>query len=138
MAQRTDEELVGAIIEVDDGDDLAPFIADASLIVDDLEAAADPALSGAKLARIETWLAAHFYAIKRPRLSGSRVDVIDDRYDPLKVDLGLDLTKYGQQAKLIDTSGYLAALNATTTPPPDAGPFRTPTASWLGTARESY
>lgn len=63
-----------------------------------------------RLALIETWLACHFYCINDPR--GQR-----ERAGPLtfesqsKVDLGFDVTHYGQQAKRLDTSGALAALD---------------------------
>lgn len=106
---RTTQELVGGIIEVEDGDDLTPFIFTANELV--TEACAPLGYTEARLELIERWLSAHFYAVFRPPSNkGVRVDVIDDRVDS-KVDLGFNVTWYGQQALRIDTLGGLASID---------------------------
>lgn len=61
------------------------------------------------LVEIETYLAAHFYCIFKPRrlseMAGKVQQTIESR-----VDLGLRVTRYGQQAIILDVSGALAGL----------------------------
>lgn len=63
------------------------------------------------LVEIETYLAAHFYCIFKPRrvseMAGKVQQVVMS-----KVDLGLQVTHYGQQAIRLDVSGALAGLDA--------------------------
>lgn len=66
--------------------------------------------SSARLTLIETWLACHCYCINDPRGQRERVGPLTFEAQS-KVDLGLDVTHYGQMAKRIDTSGALAALD---------------------------
>lgn len=108
MTARTTPTLVKAIIEVDSGHDLAPYIEVANGIV--TEKLADKHADD-RLALIEKWLSAHFYACSNPRLASESIGgVISESYQQ-KVDLGFHLTSYGQQAMLLDTSGTLAAMN---------------------------
>jgi hypothetical protein len=63
----------------------------------------------ALLVEIETYLAAHFFCIFKPRrlmeMAGKVQQTIESR-----VDLGLRVTRYGQQAIILDVSGALAGL----------------------------
>ena len=61
-----------------------------------------------RMDRIKTWLAAHFIKILDPQLVREEVSTLRSVYQQ-EVKLGLDQTRYGQQAKLLDTSGGLAA-----------------------------
>lgn len=128
MAVRTDEDLVGAIIEVDDTIPLTPFIQAANLLVNRVVVPAvddegesfydeDDADDAEALEIIERWLAAHFYAIRDPRPVFQAVTNIMDRFQS-KVDLNLMVTHYGQQAMVLDTSGELAAYNDSLTNKP--------------------
>jgi hypothetical protein len=63
-----------------------------------------------RLALIECLLACHFYCLNDPRGQRERVGPLTFEAQS-KVDLGLDVTHYGQQAKRLDTSGALAALD---------------------------
>lgn len=70
----------------------------------------DAGLGTTTLAQIELWLAAHLLAIRDQRersvtISDGKVD-----YHQPQFGLGLDATMYGQQVKLLDWSGRLAAL----------------------------
>lgn len=110
MAFRTNHANVANIIDVDEEDDVSPFIESANMLVTDV--CTNSGYSDAKLELIERWLSAHFYAIMRPRAFLEQADVIREQIES-KVGLGLDVTRYGQQAKLLDTAGNLAALDNT-------------------------
>lgn len=127
MANRVSDAEVQAIIDVEDvSDDMAPFITAANLLV--TAKCSGSGYSTALLKEIERWLAAHFYAIKDPRLVSEKAGT-SATYQQ-KVDLGFNVTTYGQQALLLDTAGNLAALNAAVVNK-KGGKVG---ATWLGTA----
>ena len=124
---RTDAAAVGGIIEVDSGISLTPFIETANQMVTDACSAAG--YTAAKLELIERWLAAHFYAIRDPRATSERAGPVGQSNES-KVDLGLAITRYGQQAMMLDNAGGLAAMNSLAT----GSPGRiTAGVTWLGT-----
>jgi hypothetical protein len=103
---RTTEDKVMDIIEVQAGDDLDMVITSASSYVDSVFAPAAK-YSDTHLMVLETWLTAHLYAILRSQLSKWETDGARDTYDPIKVDLGLSVTKYGQQVVAFDYLGLI-------------------------------
>jgi hypothetical protein len=116
MPEHTNADLVKGVLlndyDADINPDLAPAIASASLMVDDVQARGTQIgapVSEDRLEVIERWLAAHFYAVSdRPyasRSTGGGSGSFDG-----KTDKGLDFTGYGQHAKLLDPTGYLASL----------------------------
>lgn len=105
---RTTSVLVGGIIELDPAIDLAPFILAATTMIDDI--ADDSGHSSDRLQLIETWLAAHFYAMRDPRQTSEKAGPVAASYQS-KVDLHLRLTHYGQMAMSLDSSGLLAAMS---------------------------
>lgn len=121
MAIRTTNELVEGVISVDDSISLTPFIAAASALVDRVKkVAVDNALllpeestdpdRDTLLQQIETWLAAHFYAMRKPRPTSETAGPVQASYQS-KVDLNLYLSHYGQMAIVLDTTGTLKALS---------------------------
>lgn len=109
---RTTDTAVKAIIEVDPRIDLTPFIETGSAVVDNLHAAdSKTLLDDVRLELIERWLSAHFYAIRDARRTGDTAGDVSATYES-KVDFGLKLTRYGQQALILDTTGYLNSLNS--------------------------
>lgn len=112
---RTSSTAVQGIIEVDEDADLTPFIETANALV--TEVCVPAGYDAARLELIERWLAAHFYAVLAPRAIveqvGSAGGGVREQYES-KVDLGLSITRYGQQAMMLDTTGGLAALNQAT------------------------
>ena len=85
--------------------DLSVFIQTATVQVDEI--AALGTLSAAVLKEIERWLAAH-YAAMRVR-QDVKVTMGDASHTYAgKTGMGLQSTRYGQQAVLLDTSGTLA------------------------------
>lgn len=89
-----------------------------------------PVNSANRLKHIEIMLACHFYCIYDPRGQRERVGPLTFESQS-KVDLGLNVTHYGQQAKILDLSGELAALEAAIADGRIPGKF-TVTSKWLG------
>lgn len=125
MAWRTTEAEVRAIIESDSTIGLAPFIDVANDLVTEL--CTDSDYTETKLNLIETWLSAHFYAVRDLRSANEGVGGVSISYQ-YQVDLNLAVTVYGQQAMLIDTAGSLAALNKRT----KEGTVSVISVDWLG------
>ena len=111
MARVTEAE-VREIIDVDASLDLTPFITAANLLV--TKVITDSSMTDEHLKEIERWLSAHFTAIRDQRSAteqagaGGATAQISYQY---KLGLNLQVTLYGQQALLLDTSGALAGLN---------------------------
>lgn len=117
------------IIEVDAlfrDTQLIPFMEMSHELVDEL--CLDSGYTEARLTKIETWLAAHFYAIRDPRSTQESAGV-SAQYES-RVDLNLALTRYGQQVLLLDTGGNFAALNIQARDGKNKGYVQT---TWLGT-----
>jgi hypothetical protein len=98
--------------------DLAPFIAAASAVVDDVAACADAQgtpLAAGRLDLIETWLAAHFSAQTDRPYASKGTEGASASFDN-QTGMYLEGTTYGQRAVLLDPSGCLAALGATAAP----------------------
>ena len=132
---RTTVDQVEAIVDIDSGISLAPFIEIANAIVTEKCATATDAdgnlvHDATRLELIERWLSAHFYHIRDNRPNIDKADVVSRAYRS-KVDLGFNVTHYGQQAMLIDTSGALSRLNQQS----QSGKGNTVSFSWLGKTR---
>lgn len=110
MALVTDEEVKQLI---DTERDMTPFIDIADLIVS--EQLATSGLSSARLKQIELYLAAHYAAITEERgsLKSIKVGEATDTFDT-QAGQGLKLTRYGQQAISLDTSGTLKVMGTQT------------------------
>lgn len=61
--------------------------------------------------QIETYLAAHFYALRDPQYQQEQNEMAMAIYQG-KTGTGLELTWWGQQAKIFDVTGTLASLDA--------------------------
>lgn len=106
---RTDTDAVTALLEEYNTDiDLDQCIETANMMVTDNCTESD--YSDAKLELIERYLSAHFYEIISARRKFAAAGKVQQSTES-KVDLGLDLTRYGQTAKIIDNAGNLAALD---------------------------
>jgi len=105
MAARTTTAKVKVVIDTE-LTDCDAFIAIATLQVDAI--AALGILGASVLEQIETWLSAHYVAIRDRQ--ASKVTVLDSShtYDG-KTGTGLEATLWGQQALQMDTTGTLAS-----------------------------
>lgn len=93
--------------------DVSTFIATADLIVS--EDLADKGLSADRLKQIELYLAAHFLAITQEKggLKSQKIGEAAESYQ-IRTDMkGFGLTRFGQQAMDLDTSGTLRTMATT-------------------------
>lgn len=128
---RTTAEAVKALFEEQPTIVLTPFIAAASTLTDRVCATAvdsegEAYYTDAELEQIELWLAAHFTQVAVGEVEQDKAGPASRTYRG-KSDLGLNLTRYGQQAMILDTNGGLAQLNAQRRIAPVA------TMTWMGT-----
>lgn len=132
MAYRIKAQDITKILDFNTSiNDLNPFIAAAEELVTELCVPAG--YSAGRLAIIETWLAAHFVAIRDPRyvsesLGGESFSVA------IQTGLNLGLTPYGQQAMLLDTNGSLARIDKHVA----QGKRATVQITWLGSSPDRY
>lgn len=82
-------------------------------------------LDAADLELIERYLAAHFYCLADPLYASKSTGGASGSFQG-QTGMGLDFTPYGQTAKRLDVTGYLARLDMPTRP--KAGSI------WLGKA----
>ena len=126
MAARATADLVEAIIEWDAAStpSLVPFIMAGHSVVESVITSDDEDM----LTTVETWLAAHFYAVKDMRAASESAGPVSTSYQH-QLGLGLDCTMYGQQAKLLDSTGQLAAWDKRL----QRGQRKRTGITWLGT-----
>lgn len=122
---RTTNEAVLALIELDAGISPAQFIELANELV--TEVCVPLGYTSTRLELIERWLSAHFCAVAYPRTSSESGGGVSESYQ-VSPGMGLDLTSYGQQVKLLDTKGGLAKLDKDT----KAGIRSVAGINWLG------
>lgn len=106
MARTTSSD-VEAIIDTDV--DVSPFITTANLLV--TEKLSNSALSTGMLEQIEKYLAAHFVAIRDPRLTDTTMENASATFEGRNQNgQGLKSTQYGQTVIDLDTTGTFAKL----------------------------
>jgi len=86
--------------------DCTPFILAANILVNKVLGASG--LDEAHLKEIERWLAAHFTCMMDPHEREAQADTARSQFEGAW-GLGLDHTRYGQQVKILDTTGLLSA-----------------------------
>jgi len=84
------------------------FITTANLIV--TKHCTDDDLTATELEAIERYFAAHLYCISHRRATQEKAGDVSENKQHVE-GLGLDATEFGQQVKLLDWSGALAALD---------------------------
>lgn len=89
---------------------ISPFLQTANVLV--TECLGDAGLAEEVLAEIELWLAAHFVAIRDPEWQARQVDDLRIQRHARQAGRGLDATPYGQQVRLLDPTGRIAARMA--------------------------
>lgn len=111
MATTVDEDAVRTLLQCAETTDLSVFVQQGQLIADELLGSS--ALSSTRQNLIATYLAAHIYTISMERgaLSstgmGEAVDKFHNTYTR-----GFGMTRFGQQAIALDSSGILAQESA--------------------------
>ena len=89
----------------------------------------DATNTDADLKLIETWLSAHFYGIRDPRVRSEAAKGVSQSI-ATRIDLGLNQTEYGQQAILLDASGGLSTWQDSIQ---NGSAGRSTGINWLGT-----
>lgn len=108
---RTTAALVSAIVDVQPGKDLTPFIAIANELTTDAcgNSGYTDGYVGSRMELIERWLSAHFYTVYDNQLTMAKAGTVSVGYQ-VKIDLGLKTSMYGQQAMILDTKLNLAGI----------------------------
>lgn len=114
MAVRTDSTSVQGVLMDDygSGKDLTGFILTASRIIDRVATCASnkgKTLDSEELELLERWLAAHLYCQSDQPYSSKSTSRASGSFQG-QTGMMLDSTKYGQTAKLLDSSGCLTTL----------------------------
>ena len=124
MAWRVDPDEVREILETDDDIEVQPFIKVANRLVDRLSTNDSASLMAAgDLKDVELYLSAHFYALKDPQYQNHSTAGASATYQG-QTGMYLDLTWWGQMAKVLDATGYLQSLEKSKA---------RPAMHWLGT-----
>jgi len=133
MSTRASPSDVTAIIDFDPSiTNLQPFIDAANELVTELCAMVST-YTDARLKMIETWLAAHFLAVRDPRYASESMGAASASYQA-SPGPNLSLTPYGQQAMLLDTNGSLAWIDKHIS----QGKRAKVSISYLGTDKKSW
>ena len=90
------------------GDDISIYMETAHTVIEDNLASLG--YVAGKLALIEAWLSAHFYAVSNKETSMETVGSASEQFQ-YKLGVYLANTMYGQQAMALDSSGTLSRLN---------------------------
>jgi hypothetical protein len=105
---RVTEAEVQAIIDYDPAiTDITPFITAANLLI--TQKFSGSGVSAELLKEMERWLAAHYIAIRDPRLRNEKIGDAAVTYQGQE-GMYLDATLYGQQVKTLDPTGTMANL----------------------------
>lgn len=108
----TDNDVRECTGTVDSGEgDTEQAIKIADIVVTNRVAAADSTLSAEELAAIEVYLAAHFFylSLREGPLAAETIDNTSERYHNI-YSKGLNATRFGQQAVMLDPTGVLAVM----------------------------
>jgi hypothetical protein len=119
MAIRVTEAQVKEVIDTElTEEQVRPFLDAASALVDDTLLTDDEGVSlgygDTILAQIEKWLAAHFVAVRDPRITEEELGEGRARYAVPTGGKGLEATVYGKQAMVLDHKGILKEISETT------------------------
>jgi hypothetical protein len=111
---RTTEADVKKIIDTElTIEEVTPFLETANVMI--TQNLSDEGYSDELMKQIETWLAAHFVAIRDPRVSREKFGDGDQTFHG-KSGMGLAHTPYGQQVMMLDSHGILATVSNTKGP----------------------
>ena len=113
---RTTALLVSALVDVQTGKDITPFITAGNLLTTAVctyqKSPYTDGYIGSQMEIIERWLSAHFYTVFDNQLTMAKAGTVAVGYQN-KVDFGLKTSMYGQQAIILDFRGGLAAHDNT-------------------------
>lgn len=133
MARVTDAEVLEIMQGVPSTKSLTPFITIANVLINKVIVEKYPdEYTEDFLKEIERWLSAHFVAIDYNKTASETIGPVSEWYQH-KVGLNFNVTMYGQQVLLLDTTGSFAALQKQA----EKGK-RSANMAWLGTLGNEY
>lgn len=100
------KQIMGIDASIDTADNQA-MIDVASLLVTDV--IVDTTVSEERKKNVELYLSAHFIALRDQRVASEKADVVAQSFQ-FRVGLNLNVTIYGQQVMILDTSGAFSQL----------------------------
>ena len=106
MARATEEEVKAIISTTLTNDEVTPFLRAASTLIDSV-LPSDHGYSAALCKEIETWLGAHFVAVRDPRAKSKSIGDYSISFEKAVTGEGLAATTYGQTAMALDIKGFL-------------------------------
>lgn len=130
MAVRTNDAQVRAVIETEEDHDLYPFILNANVLIERVKTKAianGTALTENELTVLETYVAAHLYFLRYPKVAELNQGKIKAKFQVGQLGKGLEASYWGQYALSLDHSGTLAAVTGSS----NAG-VQHVEGSWLG------
>lgn len=130
MAVRTNDAQVRAVIETEEDHDLYPFILNANVLIERVKTKATAngtALTENELTVLETYVAAHLYFLRYPKVAELNQGKIKAKFQVGQLGKGLEASYWGQYALSLDHSGTLAAVTGSS----NAG-VQHVEGSWLG------
>lgn len=111
MAQRTTNTDVRSVIDTDPAIDLQIFINTAYSIVDHIVSNDSSGILSDNIARaIETYLAAHFYALRDQQFESKTTGDASAKFQTGNKGKGFLATDWGSQAVALDLTGQLAEI----------------------------
>lgn len=111
MANRTTNQAVRDTIETDPDISVDPFIRTANTLTSKIAANdSQSLLNAADLFEIETYLAAYFYALRDAQYAEKKTGDASAIFQG-KFGMGFDLNYWGQMAKRMDVTGFLASMD---------------------------
>ena len=106
-ARATEADVKGIIDTTLEAENVTPFLRAANVLVTDI--LASEGYGATLMTEIETWLAAHFVAVRDPRVTKENFGDAGQTFEG-KTSLGLNGTRYGQQVLLLDHHGRFAQV----------------------------
>ena len=111
MAIRTNPAAIRAAVPTVGTTDLGPFIRTANALTDKVSSNdSESLLNDAMLFEIETYLAAHFYALYDPAYTERKTGEASGKFQG-EYGKRLESTDWGQTAMMLDLTGYLDGVN---------------------------
>lgn len=116
----------GLVPELTETDSITAQMDTAHLLVDEHLVGHD--MSEDRLEQIELWLAAHFCSVVTPKSASEGAGPVSQNFQGSTA-LNFNVTVYGQQALILDTSGRLALLQRQAKGNKAVG---SPSVTWMG------
>jgi hypothetical protein len=116
MPRTTSELVIGLLLNEYDAEnepDVTPFIDSASVLIDEVVACAarkGKTLTDEAAEILERWVAAHLYQAPDPGYQEKQTEKAKGVYNTI-TGKGLEGTRFGQNALLIDSTGCLRGIN---------------------------